>query len=220
MRRQVEINRRELFCLKSDAAFSSHPSGHGRQPVWLVPPIIKHRGAVAIETRSAVELFIRRVKRAAVAVLVVISAQWNIRGFEKYTQAILWQREVEIGNLAKDIAHRHIERAAFFERQAAQVIEKIRFEREAIMVCLLEKLFAAQTQSIARFPGNMAEEFQKTFAVLLFLFETDVSIDFNELSQFFRRHLVVILPGRVIGAFDAVHGYTVGGASCWVFRAR
>ena len=50
------------------------------------------------------------------------------------------------------------------------------------MVRLLEKLFTAQAQRVSRFPGNVLEELQKTFSVFLFLFETNMPIDFNEPS--------------------------------------
>src|SRR5207249_11418844 len=116
MRRQVEINCRELFCLKSNASLFPHPSGHWWQQVRFIPAIVEHSGAVAIETRSAIELFIRRVKCAAVAVLVVESAERNVRSFQKDVESALWKRDVQIGNLAKDIAHRHVKRVAFFER--------------------------------------------------------------------------------------------------------
>src|SRR5947208_4944556 len=107
MRCQVEINCRELVCLKSNASFLSHPSGHWRQPVRFVPAIVEHSGTIAIETRSALEVFIRRVECAAVAVLVVESAERNIRSFQKYIQATLWKRYIQIGNLAK-IGRAHV----------------------------------------------------------------------------------------------------------------
>ncbi len=149
-------------------------------------------------------------KPAAIAVLIVKRTEWRCGGFQENIKTALWQPYVEIGNLAKYVAHRHIEGAALLERKAAQVVEKIILKIQPVVISLLEKLLALQTQRVTRLPGNVAEELLKSRPVLLLFFQPDVTINFNKTPQLFRAHLVVTFPRLPVSTFDAVECYTSG----------
>src|SRR5438874_87278 len=102
---------------------------------------------------------------------VVERPEFGIRRFQKNIQAALRQSQIEIGNFVEYITHRHIERAPFFERQAAKIIEKVRFKLQSILVGLLQELFAAETERVTRLPGDIFEEPLKALRVLLLFFE-------------------------------------------------
>src|SRR6476619_7857638 len=104
--------------------------------------------------------------------------------------------QVQVRDLAKHIAHRHIECAPFLKRKTAQVIKKIVFERQTVTSSLFEKLFAAETKRVTWFPGNVGKKLAKACGVLLLFFQTDVAIYRAEATQFFRAHCVIAFPRR------------------------
>src|SRR5258706_13061435 len=101
--------------------------------------------------------------------------------------------DAEIRHFGKHVTHRQVESASLLKRKAAQVVEKIVFKSQSVFISLLQKLFAAEAQRVARFPGNVLEKFQEPGSVFLFFRETDMAINFDEATQLFRIHFVVAL---------------------------
>src|SRR2546421_9224181 len=126
--------------------------------------------------------------------LIIERAKHCIGGLQENIQAAPGQPYVEIGNLARNVAHCHVESTALLKRKAAQVVEKIIFKRQPIFISLLEKLFAAQAKCVAWFPGNVLKKATKSRRVLLLFFQADVAIYFDKAADFLIAHLIVTFP--------------------------
>src|SRR5438270_9606434 len=113
--------------------------------------------------------------------LVIERSQGNVCSLQKDVKAAFRERQIKIGNLSEHITHGHIKCAPLIERKPAQIVEKIFFELQAVLIGLFQKLVAAQTQRIARLPGHVFEEAQETLTMLLLFFKPNMPVNFHEL---------------------------------------
>src|SRR5882724_3620442 len=163
--------------MKSNTSLLAHPTRDRRQHGWFVPAIVKHSIVVSVKAQwSSVFAFRRGEKRFVISVLVIKRTERGVRGLKKKIEAALWQPDIEIRDLPKNVAHRDVESAALFEGKTAKIFEKICFKLPVVLISLLQKIFAAEAKHIARLARDVLEEFSEPMSVTL-LFACVVTFD-------------------------------------------
>src|SRR6185295_8080734 len=99
-----------------------------------------------------------RKECAAVSMFVVKRTKRFAGSLQENIEPTLRKSNLQVGNLAEDIAHRHVESTALFKGKTTQIVEKIILKTQPILICLLEKLFAAKAECVTGFPGYVRKE--------------------------------------------------------------
>src|ERR1051326_573118 len=131
--------------MKCYFAAAPHPTRDRREKIWFVPTIIKRGCGISIQRRGILR---HCVQRSPIAVLVIKRPQRRIRSLQKNIEPAPGETNIQVGNLGKYISHGHIEGASFRLGQATQVIDKVRFELQSILVRLFDEFLTAEAKGI------------------------------------------------------------------------
>jgi hypothetical protein len=143
-------------------------------------------------------------------VLVVEGAERGVGGFDEDVEAAFGESQVEVGDFAEDVAHRHVEGAALGLREAAQVLDEVGLEGQPVLLGLLDELLARKAERVARLPRDVGEEAPEARGRVRLLFEPDVAVDGDEAAQLLGRHLLVRLLRAAVDGLDAVERGAAG----------